>query len=55
MKVTISALDTVDFKVNFSDTYQFCYDPGATIATFEGSNGLSGTNGVFTFSSIFAN
>ena len=52
---TISAFDTIDFNVNASGTYQFRYDPGATIASFEGSNGLSGTNGVVTFSSTFAN
>ena len=51
---TISAFDTVDFNVNVSGTYQFRMDDATTIATFEGS-GLTGTNGVVTFSSTFAN
>ena len=50
---TLSAFDTVDFNVNGTGTYQFRYDPGATRASFDGS-GLSGTNGLVTFSSTFA-
>ena len=51
---TLSAFDTVDMNVNATGTYQFRYDPGATLGSFDG-NGVSGTNGVVTFSSTFAN
>ena len=51
---TLSAFDTIDMNVNATGVYQFRYDPGATVGSFAG-DGVTGTNGIVTFSSTFAN
>ena len=51
---TLSAFDTIDMNVNATGVYQFRYDPGATVGSFAG-DGVTGTNGIVTFSSTFTN
>ena len=52
---TISAYDTIAVNTNDggSGSYLFRYEPGASLAAFSAA-GLTGTNGVVTFSSTFA-